>query len=43
VLGGEDTTINWSEIHESLKDDVAEYLHRQTRRRPLVIPVTLEV
>ncbi|MEX2032319.1 MAG: ribonuclease J [Dehalococcoidia bacterium] len=43
VLGGEDTTINWSAIHESLKDDVAEYLHRQTRRRPLVIPVTLEV
>ncbi len=43
VLGGEDTAIDWSEIHESLKDDVAEYLHRQTHRRPLVIPVTLEV
>lgn len=43
VLGGEDTAIDWSEIHESLKDDVAEYLYRQTHRRPLVIPVTLEV
>ena len=43
VLGGEDTKIDWSQIHESLKDDVAEYLHKQTRRHPLVIPVTLEV
>jgi len=42
VLGGE-SEINWSDIHESLKDDVAEYLHKQTRRRPLVIPVMLEV
>ena len=43
VLGGEDTAIDWSEIHETLKDDVAEYLHKQTRRHPLVIPVMLEV
>ncbi|MGE3961559.1 MAG: ribonuclease J [Dehalococcoidia bacterium] len=43
VLGGEDAAIDWSEIHETLKDDVAEYLHRQTRRHPLVIPVMLEV
>ena len=43
VLGGEDVALNWSEIHESLKDDVAEYLHRQTHRHPLVIPVMLEV
>ncbi|MCK9496341.1 MAG: ribonuclease J [Dehalococcoidia bacterium] len=43
VLGSEDAAVNWSEIHETLKDDVAEYLHKQTHRRPLVIPVTLEV
>ncbi len=43
VLGGENTKIDWTQLHESLKDDVAEYLHRQTRRHPLVIPVTLEV
>ncbi|MQC17819.1 MAG: ribonuclease J [Chloroflexi bacterium] len=43
VLGGENTRIDWTQIHESLKDDVAEYLHKQTRRHPLVIPVTLEV
>ena len=43
VLGGENTKVDWNQIHESLKDDVAEYLHKQTRRHPLVIPVTLEV
>jgi len=43
VLGGENTRIDWTQIHESLKDDVAEYLHKQTRRHPLVIPVMLEV
>ncbi len=43
VLGGENTRIDWTQLHESLKDDVAEYLHKQTRRHPLVIPVMLEV
>ncbi len=43
VLGGEDRAKNWRDLHETLKDDVAEYLHRQTHRRPLVIPVMLEV
>jgi ribonuclease J len=43
VLGGDDAAINWAEIHDTLKDDVGEYLHRQTHRHPLVIPVMLEV
>jgi ribonuclease J len=43
VLGSQNANVSWSEIHESLKDDVAEYLHKQTHRHPLVIPVTLEV
>ncbi|MEX1022977.1 MAG: ribonuclease J [Dehalococcoidia bacterium] len=43
VLGGEDNAVDWADIHESLKDDVAEYLHRKTHRHPLVIPVMLEV
>ena len=42
VLGAE-RAIDWRALHETLKDDVAEYLHRQTHRRPLVIPVMLEV
>ena len=42
ALGGERAT-DWRALHETLKDNVAEYLHRQTHRRPLVIPVMLEV
>ncbi len=43
VLSGEHPGHDWRVLHESLKDDVAAYLHRQTHRRPLVIPVMLEV
>ena len=43
VLGGENRALDWRALHETLKDDVAEYLYRQTHRRPLVIPVMLEV
>jgi ribonuclease J len=43
VLGGESQHIDWTGIRETLKDDVATYLHQQTRRRPLVLPVTVEV
>ena len=42
-LGGEETGVNWAELHESLKDDVSDFLHRRTHRHPLVIPVMLEV
>jgi ribonuclease J len=43
TLGGEDQTVDWKALHETLKDDVAAFLHRRTHRRPLVIPVMLEV
>lgn len=43
ALGGEGQHTDWTGIRETLKDDVATYLHQQTRRRPLVLPVTVEV
>jgi ribonuclease J len=43
TLGGEGDQIDWSRIHESLKDDVAAYLHEQTHRHPLVLPIVVEV
>ncbi len=43
TLGGEDQKVDWKALHETLKDDVAAFLHRRTHRRPLVIPVMLEV
>jgi len=43
LLGGESQHVDWTGIRETLKDDVATYLHQQTRRRPLVLPITVEV
>ena len=42
-LGGEGDRVDWTSIHATLKDDIAGYLHRQTHRRPLVLPVMMEV
>ncbi len=42
-LGGEGDRVDWTAIHETLKDDVAAYLHKRTHRRPLVLPVMVEV
>ena len=42
-LGGEGDRVDWSAIHETLKDDVAAFLHKRTHRRPLVLPVMMEV
>ncbi|MGE0227358.1 MAG: ribonuclease J [Dehalococcoidia bacterium] len=43
VVGGESQHVDWTGIRETLKDDVATYLHQKTRRRPLVLPITVEV
>ena len=42
-LGGEGDRVDWSAVHETLKDDVAAFLHQRTHRRPLVLPVMMEV
>jgi ribonuclease J len=42
-LGGEGDSIDWTAIHSALKDEIASYLHKQTHRRPLVLPVMMEV
>ncbi len=43
LLGGEDRAIDWKQLHDSLREDVSDLLYRKTHRRPLVIPVMLEV
>ncbi|MEZ4554620.1 MAG: ribonuclease J [Dehalococcoidia bacterium] len=43
VFGGESKHVDWTGIRETLKDEVATYLHQKTRRRPLVLPITVEV
>ena len=42
-LGGEGERVDWTALHETLKDDVQALLHQRTHRRPLVLPVMLEV
>ena len=43
MLEGESQSVNWHELHEKLKDDLAHYLYTRTHRRPLVLPVMLEI
>ncbi len=43
MLGGEAQSVNWRELHDNLKDDLARFLYERTHRRPLVLPVMLEV
>jgi len=43
MLGTDVKSVNWRELHEKLKDEISRYLYNQTHRRPLVLPVLLEV
>ncbi len=35
--------VNWDFIKENLRDQLGEFLYRKTQRRPMVLPVILEV
>jgi ribonuclease J len=43
MLGGESRSVNWRDLHENLKDELARFFYERTHRRPLVLPVMLEV
>ena len=43
LFGGEGQQLDWTSMRERLKDEVASHLYRETHRRPLVLPVTVEV
>ena len=44
IVGGERSgRRDWAELHDSLKDDVLQLMQERTHRRPLVLPVMLEV
>ena len=43
LFGGEGRQLDWTGMRERLKDEVASHLYRETHRRPLVLPVTVEV
>ena len=43
LFGGEGRQLDRTGMRERLKDEVASHLYRETHRRPLVLPVTVEV
>jgi ribonuclease J len=42
-LEGADHIVEWGAVHTSVKEAVAKFLYDETRRRPMVLPVAVEV
>ncbi|MFC1638168.1 ribonuclease J, partial [Patescibacteria group bacterium] len=38
-----DTSINWNFIKNSIREDVGKFLYKKTQRRPMVLPIVIEV
>ena len=38
-----DHTLEWGAVHSEVKETVAKFLYDETRRRPMVLPVRVEV
>ena len=43
ALAGADHIVEWGAVHTQVKDAVAKFLYDETRRRPMVLPVAMEV
>ncbi len=43
TLSGEDHPVEWSVLQDSLKKSISAFLYRETRQRPMVLPVAVEV
>jgi ribonuclease J len=42
-LASADELIEWGDVHAQVKEAVAKFLYDETRRRPMVLPVAVEV
>ncbi len=42
-LQGADHIVEWGAVHTQVKDGLAKFLYDETRRRPMVLPVAMEV
>jgi ribonuclease J len=38
-----DTNVNWSYVKDEIRDVVGQFLYTKTQRRPMVLPVVIEV
>jgi ribonuclease J len=43
ALQSEEHIVEWSAVHTQVKESVAKFLYDETRRRPMVLPVAVEV
>ncbi|MHB8376013.1 MAG: ribonuclease J [Dehalococcoidia bacterium] len=43
ALEGADHIVEWGAVHAQVKESVARFLYNETRRRPMVLPVAVEV
>jgi ribonuclease J len=43
TLDGTDHISEWGAVNTKVKDAVAQFLYQETRRRPMVLPVSVEV
>ncbi|MEX2247356.1 MAG: ribonuclease J [Dehalococcoidia bacterium] len=43
ALEGADHIVEWGAVHTKVKEAVAKFLYDETRRRPMVLPVAVEV
>jgi len=34
---------NWADLRQKVRDDIGEYLFQKTQRRPMILPVVIEV
>ncbi len=43
AIGREAHPVEWNDLHDLVKDEVSKLLYRETRQRPMVLPVAVEV
>jgi ribonuclease J len=43
ALEGADHHSEWAEVNARVRDALAQYLYQETRRRPMILPLTVEV
>jgi ribonuclease J len=43
ALEGADHIVEWSAVHTNVKEAIAKFLYEETHRRPMVLPVAVEV
>ncbi len=43
ALEGADHIVEWGAVHAKVKESLAQFLYDETRRRPMVLPVAMEV